>query len=86
MLVTALTKLCSEVCSSFFQHRSGNTVSSVKRKLNVKSFGEKCQALRDLQKGLSNKDASKNMVYPETRFQRGLKTNQSILLHWNNIE
>ena len=24
------------------------------------------------------------MVYPETPFQRGLKTNQSILLHWNN--
>ena len=35
-------------------------MSSVKRKLSVKSLGEICQALRDLEKGLSNKDVSEN--------------------------
>ena len=33
---------------------------SVKRKLSVKSLGEICQALRDLEKGLSNKDVAEN--------------------------
>ena len=64
MLITALTKLCSEVCSFFFQHRSGNNMSSVKRKLNVKSLGEKCQALRDPEKGPQTKTSVKNMMYP----------------------
>ena len=59
-------------------------MSSVKRKLTVKSLGKKCQALRDLEKGLSKKTSLKDMVYQGTPFQRGLKTNQSILLHWNN--
>ena len=47
----------------FFQHRSGN-MSSVKQKLNVKSLGEKCQALRDLEKGPQTKKSLKNMMYP----------------------
>ena len=60
-----IDKLCSEVCSFvFFQHRSGNSMSSVKRKLNVKSLGEKCQALRDLEKGPQTKKSLKNMMYP----------------------
>ena len=60
-----IDKLCSEVCSfAFFQHRSGNSMSSVKRKLNVKSLGEKCQALRDLEKGPQTKRSVKNMMYP----------------------
>ena len=50
----------------FVQHSSGNNMSSVEQKLSVKSLGEKCQALRDLEK---------------TPIQRGLKTNQGILLH-----
>ena len=36
---------------SFSQYRSGNNMSSVKRKLNEKSLAEKCKALRDLEKG-----------------------------------
>lgn len=31
----------------------------VKRKLEVKSLGEKCQALKDLESGLSNKKVTK---------------------------
>ena len=56
---------CLEVCYFiifFFQHRSGN-MSSVKQKLNVKSLGEKCQALRDLEKGPQTKKSLKNMMY-----------------------
>ena len=47
----------------FFQHRSGNNMSSVKRKLNVKSLGEKCQALRDLERGPLINKSVKNMIY-----------------------
>ena len=32
---------------------------SVKRKRNVKSLGEKCQALKGLEGGLSNKEIAK---------------------------
>ena len=38
-------------------------MSSVKRKLNVKSLGEKCQALGDLEKGPQTKTSVKNMIY-----------------------
>ena len=84
MSITALSKVCSEVCSLFFQHRSCNNMSSVKRKLSVKSLGEKFQVLRNLEKVSQTKTSLQSMVYPETAFPRGLKPNQSILLHWNN--
>ena len=65
MFITALTKLCSEVgFFIFFQHHSGNNMSSVKQKLNIKSLGEKCEALRDLEKGLSNKDVAEKYGVP----------------------
>ena len=38
-------------------------MSSVKRKLNVKSLGEKCQALRDLERGPLINKSVKNMIY-----------------------
>ena len=47
----------------FFQHRSGDSMSSVKRKLNIKCLGEKCQGLRDLEKGPQRKTSVKNMMY-----------------------
>ena len=37
--------------------------SVLKRKLNVKSLGEKCEALRDLEKGSQTKTSVKNMMY-----------------------
>ena len=40
---------------SFFQHHSCNNMFSVKQKINVKSLGEKCQALRDLKKVLKQR-------------------------------
>ena len=39
-------------------------MSSVKRKLSVKSLDEKCQALRDLEKSLSNKDVAEKYGVP----------------------
>ena len=61
---TALTKLCSEVVLSFFQHCSSDNMSSVKQKLSVKSLGQKCRALRDLEKGLSNKGVTEKYSVP----------------------
>ena len=58
----------------FLKHCSGSYISSVKRKLSVETLGEKWQVLRDLEKGLSNKTLLKNMVHPETSFQRGLNS------------
>ena len=51
MLISALRNFVL----SFLQHCPGNNMSSVKRKLNVKSLGEKCQGLRDLEKGPQRK-------------------------------
>ena len=46
------TLLGSLLFLSFFQHCSGINMYSVKRKLDVKSLGEKCQAFKGLEKGL----------------------------------
>ena len=59
-------------------------MSTVKQKFSVKSLGEKCQALRDLEKGLSNQDFAEKYGVPRNATSAWLKTNQSILLHWNN--
>ena len=40
-------------------------MSSVKRQLSVKSLGEKWQALRQLEKGLSNKDVAEKYGVPK---------------------
>ena len=42
-------------------------MSSVKQKLSVKSLGEKCQALRDLEKSLSNKDVAEKYGVPNVK-------------------
>ena len=39
-------------------------MSSIKRKLNVNSLGEKYKALRDLEKSTQTKTSVKNMMYP----------------------
>ena len=36
----------------------------LKRKLSVKTLNEKCKALKDIEKGLSNKDAFKKYGVP----------------------
>ena len=72
MLITALPKFCSEVCS-FFQHRSGNNMSSVKPKISAKSLGEKSQVMRDLEKGLSNKDVAEKYGVPRNTISTWVK-------------
>ena len=80
MLITALIKLCLEVCSFFFQHRAGNNMPSVKRKLHVKSLGEKSRGLRDQKKILKQSrslQTPSNLIFltilvtmrPLTKFQ-----------------
>ena len=49
---------------SFFSTSLGNNMSPVKWKLNVKSLGETCQALRDLEKSPQTKMLVKNMMHP----------------------
>ena len=58
---------------SFFKHRSGNNMSLVNQKLSIKRLGEKCQALRDLEKGLSNKDVAKKYGLPRKTISRWVK-------------
>ena len=48
----------------FFNIVQANSNSSVKGKLSVKSLDEKCQSLRDLEKGLSNKDVPEKYDLP----------------------
>ena len=48
-------------------------MSSVKQKLSVKSLGEKCQALRDLEKGLCNKDVAEKYGVPRNTISTWVK-------------
>ena len=59
-------------------------MSSVKRKLSVKSLGEKFQALTDLEKGLSKRNVAAKYGVSRDTISTWVKTNQSTLLHWNN--
>ena len=58
---------------SFFNIVQAATCSQLSEN-SEKSLGKKWQALRYLEKSLSKKTPLKNMVYPETPFQLGLKT------------
>ena len=57
----------------FFNILSGNNIFSVKRQLRVKSLGEKCQALRELDKGLSNKDLAEKYDLPRNTISMWIK-------------
>ena len=48
-------------------------MSSVKRQLGVKSLGEKCQTLRELEKGLSNKDVAEKYGVPKNSISTWIK-------------
>ena len=45
-------------------HFRNSTVNNLLTKLLTKYLGEKCQALRDLEKGLSNKNVAKKYAVP----------------------
>ena len=57
----------------FFNILSGNDMTSVKRQLSVKSLGEKFQALRELEKGLSNKDVAEKYGVPKNTISTWIK-------------
>ena len=52
-------------------------MTPVKRKLTNKPLAEKCQALKDLENGLSNKDFDTKHGVPQTLFRHQLKTNRN---------
>ena len=54
----------------------------LKRKLSVKTLNEKCKALKDIEKGLSNKDASRKYG---VQFRHGSKIKISISKLWKTI-
>ena len=60
MLIIALSKLFSFFFSASFMQQH----VSVTRKLSIKSLGKKCQALRDLENGLLNKDVAEKYGLP----------------------
>ena len=48
----------------------------LKRKLLVKTLNEKCKALKDIEKGVSNKDASKKYGVPPNTIATWIKTKE----------
>ena len=57
----------------FFNIVQANSNSSVKGKLSVKSLDEKCLSLRDLEKGLSNKDVPEKYDLPRNTISTWVK-------------
>ena len=84
MLITALTKLCSEEFFPFFIICSGTNMPSVNGKFRVKSFGKKCQALRDREKVLFKKDIAEKYGVPRNTVSTCIKNKSKYFLHWNN--
>ena len=58
---------------------------SDKQKLNVKNLKEKCKALKDLEKGLSNKKVAAKYGVPKNTVSSLVKNKSKLLLHWNNV-
>ena len=58
---------------------------AVKRKLAVKTLAEKCQALRDLENRICNKNIAEKYGCQRTLFQPGLKIKKNFLLRWKNL-
>ena len=50
-----------------------------KRKYNHKSLREKCQALKDLEKGMSNKDVAAKYNVPKTTLSTWVKNKEKLL-------
>ena len=50
-----------------------------KRKLTVKTLNEKCRALKDIEKGLSNKDASLKYAVPPNTISTWIKNKEKYL-------
>ena len=57
---------------------------SVKGKFRVKSFGKKCQALRDREKVLFKKDIAEKYGVPRNTVSTCIKNKSKYFLHWNN--
>ena len=60
---------------SVFFHR---VFSAVKRKLAVKTLAEKCQALRDLENGISNRNVAEKYGMPKNTVSTWLKNKEKL--------
>ena len=68
----------------FFIICSGTNMPSVKGKFRVKSFGKKCQALRNREKVLFKKDIAEKYGVPRNTVSTCIKNKSKYFLHWNN--
>ena len=57
----------------------------LKRKFSVKTLNEKCKALKDIDKGLSNKDASKKYGVSPNTISTWIKNKENISKLWKTI-
>ena len=57
----------------------------LKRKFSVKTLNEKCKALKDIGKGLSNKDASKKYGVSPNTISTWIKNKENISKLWKTI-
>ena len=74
-----------EQCLYFFTAFFRCFNMAVKRKLAVKTLAEKCQALRDLENGISNKNVAEKYGVPKNTVSTWLKNKENFLLRWKNL-
>ena len=74
-----------EQCLYFFTTFFHCFNMAVKRKLAVKTLAEKCQALRDLENGISNKNVAEKYGVPKNTVSTWLKNKENFLLRWKNL-
>ena len=67
-----------EQCLYFFTAFFRCFNMSVKRKLAVKTLTEKCQALTDLENGISNKNVAEKYVMPKNTVSTWLKNKEKL--------
>ena len=58
---------------------------AVKRKLAAETFTEKCQALRDLESGISNKNVAEKYGVPKNTVSTWLRNKENFSLCWKNL-
>ena len=59
---------------------------AVKRKLAVKTLSEKCQALIDLENGISNKNVAEKYGVTKNTVSTWLKNGEKLFTAWKNLQ
>ena len=58
----------------------------IKRRLNNKPIGVKCKALKDLEKGMTNKDVAAKHGIPKNTLSTWVKNKHKLQLLWKRKE